>query len=232
MMPRNRSQPVVSKAPTRRSVSRHEVREQLQRRILDGTHKPGAKLVQEQLAGQFGVARSVVREALLELQASGLVESVDNRGVFVSRLDMGKLIESFDVRKALEGMAVRLCCERTTRMELKRLAETAERIYSLGVDGRLEEMAVLDREFHLALLRFSGNSMLVRLSESYWVFGKVVRLGRDPQAVRKEHLAILRAIEANNPRKAEQLMHEHIQSAKRTVEEQAAAGSFVPRWVL
>ena len=231
-MPRNRSQPVSRKAAARRPVSRHQVREQLQRTILNGTYKPGAKLVQEQLARRFGVARSVIREALLELQASGLVESVDNRGVFVSRLDMSKLIESFDVRKALEGMAVRLCCERTTRMELRALAEKAERIHSLGVDGKLEEMALLDREFHLALLRLSGNSMLVRLSESYWVFGKVVRLGRDPRAVRKEHLAILRAIEANDPQEAERLMHEHIQSAKRTVEEQAAAGSFVPRWVL
>jgi DNA-binding GntR family transcriptional regulator len=200
--------------------------------ILDGTHKPGAKLAQEQLARQFGVARSVVREALLELQASGLVESIDNRGVFVSRLDLAKLMEAFDVREALEGMAVRLCCERTTRMELRELAEKADRIYSLGVEGKLEEMASLDREFHHDLLRLSGNSILVRLSEAYRVFGKVIRLGRDPKVVRDEHRSILRGVEANDPQEAERWVHQHIQSAKRMVEEQGKAGAFVPRWVL
>jgi len=200
--------------------------------ILDGTHKPGAKLVQEELARQCGVARSVVREALLELQASGLVESIDNRGVFVSRLDLAKLMEAFDVREALEGMAVRLCCERTTRMELRALADKADRIYSLGVEGKLEEMASLDRELHHDLLRLSGNSILVRLSESYRVFGKVMRLGRDPRAVREEHLGILHAIEANDPREAARWIHEHIQSAKRVVEEQGKTGAFVPQWVL
>ena len=83
-----------------RMVARHEIRDSLQRMILDGEQQAGSKLVQQQLAKRFGVAQGVVREALLELQAYGLVETVDNRGVFVSELSGQKLLDAFDVRES------------------------------------------------------------------------------------------------------------------------------------
>src|SRR5437667_6189130 len=107
----NRSSPYVP----RRLVSRHQVRDTLQRMILAGERPPGTKLVQQQLARSFGVAQGVVREALLELQAFGLVESIDNRGVYVSELSVKRLLDSFDVREIHEGLAARLCCEHLNR---------------------------------------------------------------------------------------------------------------------
>ena len=64
-------------------TARARVREDIRKLILTGELKPGARLTQQQLAQRFGVAQSVVRESLLELQFSGLVESIDNLGVFV-----------------------------------------------------------------------------------------------------------------------------------------------------
>ncbi len=216
---------------TRRVVTRHQVRDALERLILDGTHKPGTRLVQEQFARRFNVARSVVREALLELQSSGLVESVDNRGVYVGRLDAARLIEAFEVREALEALAVRLCCERTTREELRGLEAMAERIRDLGRQRRPTEMASTDRAFHDELLRLSGNRMLVSLSSSWRVFGKVIRVGRDPEQVFREHMGILRAIGANQPERAERLARAHIRVAREIVARRARSGRFVPEWV-
>jgi len=216
----------------RRPVTRHGVRERLQQMVLEGRWQPGTKLVQQQLARQFGVAQSVIREALLELQACGLVETIDNRGIFVSQLNAQRLIESFEVREVHEGLAAYLCCECINRTQLRDLFEMAEQICSLGNNGELEEMASLDRKFHNRLLHLSGNNMLIRLAENYRVLGKVIRVGRDPDAVRQEHLAILTAIEANHPREAEQLMREHIRAGRQAVQEQVKTGKFVPRWVL
>src|SRR3954468_10733826 len=89
----------TSQAP----LTRHHIRENLQQMILSGERRPGSKLRQQELAELFGVAQGVVREALLELQAYGLVETIDNRGIFVSRLDKEKLLEAFDVRAVHEG---------------------------------------------------------------------------------------------------------------------------------
>lgn len=215
----------------RGSAVRERVREKLQRLILGGTFRPGTKLVQQRLAGQLGVCQSVIREALLEMQVCGLVETVYNRGMFVSQLDAKKLLESFDVREAHECLAVRLCCDRVTRNELRELADLAEQACELGEDGRYEEMAALDRELHQRLILLSGNGMLVRLSQNFWVLGKILRAGRNPRTVRNEHLSILKAIGLGEPEKAEQLMRKHIEAGKRLVEAGIRSRRFVPAWV-
>lgn len=212
-------------------MARHHVRDRLQQMILSGQCKPGSKLVQQGLARRFGVSQAVVREALLELQVCGLVEAVDNRGIYVGRLDAQKLIESYEVREVHEGLAARLCVERVTRAEIRALEELAERICRLGNADRVQDMALLDREFHQQLLRLSGNSMLIRLADNYWVFGKVVRLGRSPRAVHKEHMAILRAIAANRASDAERLMRDHIRFGREKLIQQVKSGKFVPVWV-
>ncbi|MBI4579032.1 MAG: GntR family transcriptional regulator [Planctomycetes bacterium] len=204
----------------------------MQQMILSGQCRSGSKLVQIQLARQLGVAQCVVREALLELQASGLVETVDNRGAFVGELNAERLLESFDVREAHECLAVRLCCQHATRAQLRELAELADRIWKFAAaGGHDEEMASLDREFHQRLIHLSGNSMLVRLSEHYRALGKVVRAGRDPRMVRDEHLALLKAIEEGREEDAVRLVRDHIRAAKKAVEEQILSRSFVPKWV-
>jgi DNA-binding GntR family transcriptional regulator len=215
----------------RRLVARHRVRESLEKMILDGERPPGAKLVQQQLAKRFGVAQGVVREALLELQAFGLVETVDNRGIFVSELSIKRLLDSFDVREVHEGLAAKLCCDRITRMQLHDLEQLVDRICALSREDRRMEAAELDREFHHHLVHCSGNSTLIRLANNYRVLGKVIQLTRDPDMVRAEHRDILRAIEAGHADDAERLARLHIQTARRDVEREIARGTFVPRWV-
>jgi DNA-binding GntR family transcriptional regulator len=221
-----------AKARKRRLVTRHVVRDGIQEMILDGAWQSGTKLVQQQLAKQFGVAQSVVREALIELQGCGLVETVDNRGVFVSKLNTARLLESFDVREVLEGLGARLCCDTVTAADVRALAELVARIYAFGAAGQTVKMGSLDREFHIRIQHLSGNSMLVRLSDSYRILGKVVQGGRDPKETRDEHLAILAAIEERDAAKAERLMREHIRAGKRGTEKTIAAGTFSHRFVL
>jgi DNA-binding GntR family transcriptional regulator len=220
-----------SSATAHRTVARHEIRDTLQQMILNGEKQAGSKLVQQQLAKRFGVAQGVVREALLELQAYGLVETIDNRGVFVSELSTQKLLDAFDVREIHEGLAVRLCCDRITRIEIRELVEMVQTAHALARQDKAMEAASLDRELHQRLTHISRNSMLIRLAENYRVLGKVIQMSRDPDAVRDEHLAILKAIEEGRPDEAERLMRTHIRIAKNALKEQIAQGKFIPRWL-
>ena len=212
-------------------VSRHRVKEGLREMILSGKYPPGAKLPQVQLARQFGVAQGVIRESLLELKACGLVEVVDHVGVFVSNLDARKLLEAYEIREMLEGLAARLCCQRASREDLSELEAVAKRIYRLASEARQEEAGALDREFHDRLIQISRNEMLERLTENYRVLGKVLQVGRNARTVRDEHMGILEAIRSNEPDKAERRMRRHIRLAKEVIARQVAEGTFQPLWV-
>src|SRR5438034_6683984 len=106
---------------------RHFVRENLRRMILTGERRPGTRLRQQELAREFQVAQGVVREALLELQAYGLVEMTARRGMFVTEINKDRLLEAFEVREMHEALAARLCCDRVTRGQINELREIAER---------------------------------------------------------------------------------------------------------
>ena len=189
-------------------------------------------LVQQRLARRFGVAQGVVREALLELQAYGLVETIDNRGIFVSQLTPKTLLDALEIREIHEGLAARLCCERTTRGDRRELEEIARRMHQLALDGQAMESAWLDREFHHRLTHLSGNMMLIRLADNYRVLGKVIQLSREPQEVLDAHTATLEAIESGKGEAAEALMRTHVRRLREQVEAAIAKGGFIPRWLV
>src|SRR4051794_21740859 len=144
-------------------TARGRVRENVRRLILSGQFKPGTRLKQQHLAKRFGVAQSVIRESLLELQFTGLVQSVDNLGIFVSQLDAPRLLQAYEVREMLEGLAARLCCERAGRGDVAALAEMVERIYQLGTTRHDQERGSQDRAFHYRIVQLCGNVVLQRL---------------------------------------------------------------------
>ncbi len=214
------------------TTARSRVREDVRRLILSGELRPGTRLTQQQLAKRFGVAQSVVRESLLELQFSGLVQSVDNLGIFVSDLDTDMLLQAYEVREMLEGVAARLCCETASRNDVKQLTDQAERIYALGMDGKTVERGALDRDFHHRIILISQNVILARLTEAYHVLGMIVQTSRSHPEIRTEHLAIVKAIEDNRPADAERLARQHVTGVRHAIQQQIAEGKFVPRWVV
>jgi DNA-binding GntR family transcriptional regulator len=204
------------------TLARHRVREGVQQMILSGQFQPGQRLVQQELAQRFGVAQSVVRESLLELQFCGLVEAVDNLGMFVSGLGPQPL---------LEGLAARLCCEKASRTDIRELTDLAERTYRLGREGKLEAMSAADRQFHYRMVQASGNRLLEKLTEGYRVLGMFVRANRDIRQVRDEHLEVIEAIAGNRPAEAERLARRHVRAARQAVEKEVADGTFVAHFV-
>jgi DNA-binding GntR family transcriptional regulator len=220
----------LSRGNVKPRVVRHEVRDEIQRRILSGESKPGERLSQQSLARELGVAQGTVRESLLELQWLGLVESVDHLGVFVENLDAARICEAYLVREVMEGLAARLACKTASRSDISELKNMAERIYKLAQEDN-SETASLDRSFHLRITEITHNDTLLRLSKTYRALGMIVRAFREPSVIYAEHNNIIEAIEHNFAEEAERQARMHVLAARESIEAQAKLGKFVPQWV-
>jgi len=214
------------------TTARGRVREDVRRMILSGQLKPGTRLTQQHLAKKFGVAQSVVRESLLELQSSGLVKSVDNLGIFVNDIDTDALLHAYLVREVLEGLAARLCCERASRGDVKALYEMVEKIHELALANRMSERGTMDRQFHHRTILISANPILMNLVDSYQMLNMVVQVGRDHEQILHEHRAMVAAIEAGSAEEAERCARVHIAGARCAIGKLIDEGKFEPTWVL
>ncbi|HZY63056.1 MAG TPA: GntR family transcriptional regulator [Edaphobacter sp.] len=220
----------MPKTTAKTRVARHEIRDEIERRILSGESKPGERLSQQSLARELGVAQGTVRESLLELQWLGLVESIDRLGVFVDKLDVSRICEAYELREVLEGLAARLACRNAGRADIAELRKMADEIYSLAqTDGA--ETASIDRRFHLRITELSRNNTLLRLSQTYRALGMTVRAFREPSVIHEEHLRIVDAIEHNFADEAERQARSHVIGAREMIEKLAQQGKFVPQWV-
>jgi DNA-binding GntR family transcriptional regulator len=219
-----------SSSPTPGSA-RGRVREDVRQLILSGELKPGMQLKQQMLAKRFGVAQSVVRESLLELQASGLVRTVENLGIFVGDLDRDMLIHAYEVRELIEGLAARLSCESASRADIRELYELSERMHEEALAGRERERGVLDRQFHQRTITIANNPLLLNLTEGYQMVNMVVQLPRDHAFVLREHHAIVEAIERGDGDEAERVARRHVAGSREAIARSIAQGSFEPRWV-
>lgn len=214
------------------TTARQRVREEVRRLILDGELRAGERLTQQHLAKRFGVAQSVVRESLLELQFSGLVQMVDNLGIFVGDLNADTLIQAYEVREMLEGLATRACCDRASRSDLRELTDMVEEIHRLGNAGQDAERGALDRRFHLRIIEISRNDVLVRLIDACHALGMTVQASRPHGVIRREHLGIISAIEAGKGDEAERRAREHVAGAREALKRQMDEGTFTARWVV
>lgn len=206
------------------ALSADAVTESLRALILDGTFGAGLQLRQEDLAQRFGVSRIPVREALGRLQAEGLVEHYANRGSVVATRSVDELLETLDIRIALETRAMLLAMPHLTPADFRAAREIMRR-YDEAEHPR--EWTDLNLEFHLALYRPCGRARLVRMIEDL-VRGISIHLRRhishtvgrrDPQA---EHKDLLKACVAGDVERAVRLTEAHIEHTKAALAAAAA----------
>lgn len=202
--------PASKTAKDDQTIGRNRVRELLQNLILDGSLAPGERLAQQRLARRFGVAQGVIRESLLELKASGLVDITDGMGATVREITIRELIHACHIREALEGMAARLCCFAASREDLQELEELAQAVDAAGLAGHVEQMSVLDHHFHEGVVQLTGNEMLMQLTNSYRALSRRLQVHREGETVPARHAALVKPMKENDPDLAERLMREHI----------------------
>ena len=197
-------------------LSADAVTDALRELILDGKVGIGVQLRQEDLAQRFGVSRIPIREALKRLQAEGLVEHFPNRGSVVATCSVEDLLETLDIRIALEKRALELAIPNMTSKDFKVAREVMAQ-YDRSMSPR--KWTELNLQFHLTLYRPCRRMRLVKMIEDL-VRSVSMHLrthlshtvGRgDPQA---EHKQILKACMDADTDLAVMLLERHIDHTK------------------
>ncbi|MFO1204901.1 MAG: GntR family transcriptional regulator [Burkholderiales bacterium] len=144
-------------SPSRRS---EELREVIEERIATGVCAPGSRLDESELAQEFGVSRTPVREALIQLASGGLIEMRPRRGAVVAQIDPQRLVEMFEVMAELEAMCGRLAARRITPEEevaLKAAHAAGENALNAG---NPDTYYYLNESFHQLICQASHNGFL------------------------------------------------------------------------
>ena len=143
------------------SVRRADVlRDQLEQDIVTGVLCPGARLDEQSLAARFGVSRTPIREALMQLASAGLVRLEARRGAFVASLSLREVIERFEVMAALEGACGALAARRLTESERVRLLEAHEDCAREAAGGNADAYYYANEQFHHRIYEASHNAYL------------------------------------------------------------------------
>jgi DNA-binding GntR family transcriptional regulator len=204
----------------------------IQAQVLSGAVPVGTRLRQEALAAKFGVSRTPVREALRQLQATGLVELLPNRGAIVRGPSAREIREAYEVRAELEALAAELAAERISDHELQRLRE-AQELFRKSVTTLIARRAPRPAPwkeasvwvqandlFHQAILDAAGNgrldNMIADLHRSFprnLTWAPLSESSRLLEENVEQHQGILEAIERRDPKEARRRMVEHVRSA-------------------
>jgi GntR family transcriptional regulator, rspAB operon transcriptional repressor len=190
-----------------------QVYEQLREQIVTGVRAPGDKLDPTEVAESLGVSRTPVREAVLRLDADGLVERQPYRGVVVAGIDLAAAADVVAMRLQLETLAARAAVPLLQDDDLSEMRDVHARLEQamVGEDAQ-ESFRQLNREFHLILYRVAGSPALLRVIEDLSGQAERVRLHFDVRRGRavNDHADILNACAARDTEAVVAATREHI----------------------
>ena len=173
------------------------------------------RLDERQLAQDFGISRTPVREAMAQLEREGFVRSVPRRGVYVVRKTKKEVIELITAWAALESMAARLITEKATgEAEIASLRNMFATFEDGQLRAHLDEYSEVNIEFHQTIIRMSGNGVLIDLAENLFTHMRMIRRktivekDRADKSIR-DHMNIIEALEARDTQRAETLVRDH-----------------------
>jgi DNA-binding GntR family transcriptional regulator len=198
---------------------REQVLEGLRNAILDFELKPGQRLVERELIEQIGVSRTTIREVLRQLTAEGLVEVIPQRGAVVRALSPEDAQDLYEVRAALEALAVRRFIERAPDQAVAALRKASEEVERVHVDGGdIRQMLRAKDAFYDVLLTGAAGPSIRQVLTGVQARVRLLRAtslsapGRPARAA-TELRTLVDAIEARDTERATDLCVEHIRHA-------------------
>lgn len=192
----------------------------LKSKVLSGDFDRGERLTEIHMARQLGVSRTPIREALLKLEAEGLIKQHASRGFCVARDSREEMEDLFDIRAALEGYAVRLICQRISEETIRRLYESIALAQDAVDRRKIDEVFEYNTQFHdelheLVVHRPRFHSLMADMRKY------VLRYRKDSlhylEGARKTidgHRKILLALTLKDPDLCERVVREHVEEAR------------------
>jgi DNA-binding GntR family transcriptional regulator len=184
--------------------------------IVSGRFLPNERLVEQELVEFLGANRANVRIALGRLEQEGLVVSEPNRGARVRLVTDVEAVEITEARGVLEALVARQAAERATDADKSVLRELTERMKSAFEEGDLIGYSAINGHFHGEIHRISGNATATRLLSTLksqivrFQYRTILIAGRAARSLH-EHVEITEAICAGDGKRAEAVMHKHLE---------------------
>ncbi|MBP0484544.1 GntR family transcriptional regulator [Sagittula salina] len=202
---------------TARPLQGQSAYERLCEDIRSGVLRPGARLLETEIAERLQVSRTPVREAIRRLEAEGLVDHQPRTGAVVRKLDYPEIMELYEMRTVLEGTAARLAARAASDMELEELRRiNTEMEESTGDPHALVR---LNRQFHARLMDAARNRFLLKAASA--VEKTLLIIGRSnmelPDRAREavmEHASVVAGLTARDGIGAETAMRAHLENAQ------------------
>jgi DNA-binding GntR family transcriptional regulator len=183
--------------------------------IVSGELAPGRQLSENELAARLGVSRTPIREALVRLRDERLVEIVPQLGTFVTRISTPAVADAQFIREALECACIRRAAELATEDDVAALEDNLRAQQRAQEAADFDAFYVLDDAFHEALCEASGHGIAWSLAQR--ADGHLVRVRRLSLPVPEymgemidEHRAVLEAVGAHDPDRAEEALRHHL----------------------
>ena len=212
-------------APVNTNTLSQQVYSHLRAGILENTYPPGTPLPEEAMAAKLSVSRVPVREALRRLAAEGLVVIKPRQGATVTDLTAKQFLDAYQVREALEVLAVRLAVPRLTPEDLDQLDALQQAMQTAADADDSNEFFAANAEFHGFLVDKADNGDLKSTYES--LMDRMRRYRRPSLDLRggmsqsiNEHAAILGAVRNGNADEAANLIAQHIHVPQGILEEE------------
>jgi DNA-binding GntR family transcriptional regulator len=196
--------------------------EAIKHRIITCAFKPGEYINELQLSALLKIGRTPVHQALDRLMIEGMVEVIPRKGVIVKPVSLNEVLQIIEVRLINEPFGARLAAEHASDADLAALADVLKRAKNWAALRNIENMMLLDREFHLLIARAAKNDVLMELLRSlherslrFWFIS--LNAPAQYESVQNEHGDILEAIRQRKPQRAEAAMRHHIESFRTNV---------------
>lgn len=193
-----------------------EIANQLEKDILGGQVATGDLVNEVALAARFGVSRTPVREALLSLASSGLVELQPGRGAIVVGVSLQQVFESYEVLATLSGLAAELAANRMSALERAQLLSIHDEMARCRDADRRDAYVQLDGQFHDAIVKGAGNAVLAQQVTACTKAIAAVRHASmeshsSLDSMYEEHVQVVNAICARDADAARRAMMSHLQ---------------------
>lgn len=197
-----------------------EVVARLREDIVTGRLRPNERLVDSNIARKMNMSRTPVREALKQLEMQGYLSRLPNGGLIVTDHSPSQIRNLYEIREALEIMALKLTCQRATQEQIDLAVELHERMLEVIRKRDVEQFIELNSTFHNVLFSACGNEQLWTLLQTFrdqFFDRRLVRVFNvsDWRSMPKQHQRLLDAVRQRNPRLVEKAVHEHVRTAFR-----------------
>lgn len=190
--------------------------------ILSGKYKQHDELREITIGEELGVSRTPVREALRQLELEGLVQIIPNKGAYVNLITAEDVQDIYLIRARLEGLCARMAAERITEDELTQMEEIIMLSEFHEKKQNYTQVCQQDSRFHETLYGACKSKILEHLLKDFHHYVEKVRKkslesGTRAGKATKEHAAILDALKARNPEKADDLTTLHVMNTIKNV---------------